>query len=139
MDERGSPKHRVVIVGGGFGGLPPTRLLGKKRLLGKNAVEVTLIDRRNHHLFQPLLYQVATGMLAPRPDRPGAASRRAPEARTSGSSWPRSPGSTSTGGSFTPPSPGYAAIEIPYDSLIVAAGVTQSYFGHDEFALYAPA
>ena len=52
-------KHRVVVVGGGFGGLPAIRLLGGK------PVDVTLIDRRNHHLFQPLLYQVATGMLAP--------------------------------------------------------------------------
>ena len=52
-------RHRVVVVGGGFGGLPATRLLGGK------PVDVTLIDRRNHHLFQPLLYQVATGMLPP--------------------------------------------------------------------------
>ena len=49
----------MVIVGGGFGGLPAARLLGGK------PVEVTLVDRRNHHLFQPLLYQMATGMLAP--------------------------------------------------------------------------
>ena len=52
-------RHRVVIVGGGFGGLPATRLLAGK------PVDVTLVDRRNHHLFQPLLYQTATGMLAP--------------------------------------------------------------------------
>src|ERR1700693_3432515 len=52
-------RHRVVIVGGGFGGLPATRLLG-----GED-VDVTLIDRRNHHLFQPLLYQTATGLLSP--------------------------------------------------------------------------
>src|ERR1700722_16298573 len=52
-------RHRVVIVGGGFGGLPATRLLGGK------PVQVTLIDRRNHHLFQPLLYQTATGLLSP--------------------------------------------------------------------------
>ncbi len=52
-------KHRVVIVGGGFGGLYATRQL-------KHAdVDVTLIDRRNFHLFQPLLYQVATGALSP--------------------------------------------------------------------------
>ena len=52
-------KHRVVIVGGGFGGLYTAQALRKA------AVEVTLIDRRNFHLFQPLLYQVATGGLSP--------------------------------------------------------------------------
>ena len=51
--------HRVVVVGGGFGGLPATRFWRAPN------VEVTLIDRRNHHLFQPLLYQVATGILSP--------------------------------------------------------------------------
>src|SRR5215510_7948869 len=52
-------KPRVVIIGGGFGGLRAARLLGNQ------AVEVTLIDRKNHHTFQPLLYQVATAMLSP--------------------------------------------------------------------------
>ena len=51
--------HRVVIVGGGFGGLYAARLLGKA------PVAVSLVDRRNFHLFQPLLYQVATGALSP--------------------------------------------------------------------------
>jgi NADH dehydrogenase len=59
MSEPPAGRHRVVIVGGGFGGLPPTRLLSRK------PVDVTLIDRRNHHLFQPLLYQVATGLIPP--------------------------------------------------------------------------
>ena len=53
------PRHRVVVVGGGFGGLPATRLLAR------GDFDITLIDRRNHHLFQPLLYQVATGILSP--------------------------------------------------------------------------
>src|SRR5213082_2344637 len=52
-------KHRVVILGGGFGGLAAAQKLGKA------PVEVTLVDRRNFHLFQPLLYQVATGGLSP--------------------------------------------------------------------------
>ncbi len=51
------PPHRVVIVGGGFGGLYAAKALKRAR------VEVTLVDRANHHLFQPLLYQVATGIL----------------------------------------------------------------------------
>ena len=58
-DQRPTRTHRVVVVGGGFGGLPATRFLARSN------VEVTLIDRRNHHLFQPLLYQVATGILSP--------------------------------------------------------------------------
>src|SRR5690242_20858592 len=53
-----APRHRIAVAGGGFGGLPACRFLGKM------PVDVTLIDRRNHHLFQPLLYQVATGILA---------------------------------------------------------------------------
>src|SRR6185295_9475894 len=53
-----SPRHRVVIIGGGFGGL-----YAAKAFRGKD-VDVTLVDRRNHHLFQPLLYQVATGSLS---------------------------------------------------------------------------
>ena len=52
--------HRVVIVGGGFGGLYAARQLG-----GRRGVEITVVDRRNFHLFQPLLYQVATGGLSP--------------------------------------------------------------------------
>src|ERR1700742_4535755 len=54
----GKPTHRVVIIGAGFGGLFATRALRK------SPVAVTLIDRTNHHLFQPLLYQVATGILS---------------------------------------------------------------------------
>jgi NADH dehydrogenase len=54
-----SGTHRVVIVGGGFGGLYAAKSLGRA------PVSVTLIDRRNFHLFQPLLYQVATGALSP--------------------------------------------------------------------------
>src|SRR5271168_1891346 len=61
MGARDGDRHRVVIIGGGFGGLPAARLLGSK---GKSC-DVLLVDRRNHHLFQPLLYQVATGMLSP--------------------------------------------------------------------------
>src|SRR5207245_10215875 len=58
-DERTSNTPRVVIVGGGFGGLAAAKALGKA------PVEVILIDRTNHHVFQPLLYQVATSVLAP--------------------------------------------------------------------------
>lgn len=54
----GTTRHRVVIIGAGFGGLFATRALRRA------PVEVTVVDRRNHHLFQPLLYQVATGVLS---------------------------------------------------------------------------
>src|SRR3954468_9967884 len=57
-DQRASDPHRVVVVGGGFGGLFAARALRRA------PVEITLVDRVNHHLFQPLLYQVATGILS---------------------------------------------------------------------------
>ncbi len=124
-------RHRVVVVGGGFGGLPATRLLARSE------IDITLIDRRNHHLFQPLLYQVATGILSP-----GAISpvlrhilrkRQNVNVVLSGV----------TGFDLdrrivhTTSLPGEVA-EYAYDSLIVAAGAGQSYFGHDEFAMIAP-
>jgi NADH:ubiquinone reductase (H+-translocating) len=125
--------HHVVVVGGGLGGLPAARFLGHVE-----GVDVTLVDRRNHHLFQPLLYQVATGMLSPGEIAPPLRHvlRRLPsvsvellevdgfdlEGRVVHAARP----------------PGGARVELPYDTLIVAAGAGQSYFGHDEFALYAP-
>ncbi len=124
-------RHRVVIVGGGFGGLPAARLLGRK------PVEVTLIDRRNHHLFQPLLYQVATGLLPAgqiaAPIRHVVRRQknvRVELAEVTGFDLDRRVVHTSLLGA--------EHREVPYDSLIVAAGVGQSYFGHSEFALYAP-
>ena len=124
-------RHRVVIVGGGFGGLPATRFLARKR------VDVTLIDRRNHHLFQPLLYQVATGLLPPGQIAPPIRhvvrkhkNVRVELAEVTGFDLERRVVHASVLGLKT--------LEVPYDSLIVAAGVNQSYFGHDEFSLYAP-
>ena len=126
-----SQPHRVVVVGGGFGGLPATRLLSGSHL------DITLIDQRNHHLFQPLLYQVATGILSP-----GAISpvlrhifRRRKNVNVVLSKV--------TGFDLEQRVVHTAALpgevnEYAYDSLIVAAGAGQSYFGHDEFALIAP-
>jgi NADH:ubiquinone reductase (H+-translocating) len=128
----GSARHRVVVVGGGFGGLPAIRLLGHE------PVDVTLVDRRNHHLFQPLLYQVATGMLSPGQIAPPIRHvvRRLRNvkvvlAEVTGFDLEARIVNASTPGDLH-------ELELPYDSLIVAAGVTQSYFGHDEFARYAP-
>jgi NADH dehydrogenase len=126
----------VVIVGGGFGGLPATRFLGRKRM-SRKGIEVTLIDRRNHHLFQPLLYQVATALLPPGQIAPALRhvvrkhkNVRVELGEVTGFDLDRRVVRAST--------LGVEPHEIPYDSLIVCAGVQQSYFGHDEFALYAP-
>jgi len=124
-------RHRVVVVGGGFGGLPACRRLANRE------VDVTLIDRRNHHLFQPLLYQVATGILSPGQVAPPLRHilRRARNVRVVLSEVMgidlenRVVHSQQATGE---------TIDVAYDSLIVAAGAGQSYFGHDEFALFAP-
>jgi NADH dehydrogenase len=124
--------HRVVVVGGGFGGLPACRFLGRHP-----EVEVTLLDRRNHHLFQPLLYQVATGILSAGQIAPALRqvlgrhqNVRVELAEVTGFDLERRVVQAQT--PFHPP------MEVPYDSLIVAAGVNQSYFGHDELAFFAP-
>jgi NADH:ubiquinone reductase (H+-translocating) len=124
--------HRVVVVGGGFGGLPACRALGRHK-----TVDVTLIDRRNHHLFQPLLYQVATGILSEGqiavPLRQILRRRdnvRVQLAEVTGFDLDNR--LVHAKSVFQEP------VDVPYDSLIVAAGVVQSYFGHDELALYAP-
>jgi NADH dehydrogenase len=118
--------HRVVIVGGGFGGLYTAQALGKARL------QVTLIDRRNFHLFQPLLYQVATGALSPAniasPLR-GVLRRqkntRVLMAEVTGFDLDRRLVLLEGGAE-------------PYDSLVVAAGARHHYFGHPEWEQYAP-
>ena len=121
-------RHRAVIVGGGFAGLYAARKLGRDA-----AVEVTLIDRRNYHLFQPLLYQVATGALSPgdiaQPLR--AILRRSANTRVIlGEAVGLDPVarrvSLSDGGT------------VDYDTLLVATGARHAYFGHDEWADLAP-
>ena len=123
-------RDQVVIVGGGFGGLAAAKALQRA------PVDVTVVDRQGHHLFQPLLYQVATGVLSQGNVAPPLRAvlrhqrnadvvlaevggidleRRVVECSLLDRTW-----------------------ELPYDSLIVAAGSAQSYFGRDEFALHAP-
>jgi NADH:ubiquinone reductase (H+-translocating) len=123
-------RHRVVIVGGGFGGLAAAKSLRRV------PADVTLVDRQAYHLFQPLLYQVATGVLSQGNVAPPLRDilrrqanvevvlaevggidleRRTVSCRLLDRSW-----------------------ELAYDSLIVAAGSAQSYFGRDEFATHAP-
>jgi len=119
--------HRVVIVGAGFGGLETAH-----RLAGA-PVEITLIDRRNHHLFQPLLYQVATASLA-----------------TSEIAWPiryllRGRQEVTTlfaTVSGVDPAGKRVLLEdggaLPYDTLVLATGARHAYFGHDEWEPFAP-
>jgi NADH dehydrogenase len=142
---------RVVIVGGGFGGLSAAAAVARL------PVSVTLIDRKNYHTFQPLLYQVATAGLSPgevaAPIRGVLRNYKnvaVVMAEVSGFDLERrrvrlSGGSDGSG--MNPPSrssPGgdkgraTTNLEIGYDYLIVAAGATHSYFGHDEWAAAAP-
>ncbi|MCR6673307.1 NAD(P)/FAD-dependent oxidoreductase [Devosia ginsengisoli] len=120
-------RHRVVIVGSGFGGLAAAQALDGA------AVDVTLIDRRNHHLFQPLLYQVATASLS-----------------TSEIAWPirhilRKRGEVMTLlATVTGVDTANKAVvledgtRVPYDSLILATGARHAYFGHDDWEKFAP-
>jgi NADH dehydrogenase len=117
---------RVVIIGGGFGGLSAARAF-------KGApVEVLLIDRRNHHVFQPLLYQVATAALSPgdiaAPIR--WILRYQPNVRV----WMGEVVSVDPVNRVVHLEDG----EVPYDYLIVASGATHAYFGHDEWRHHAP-
>ena len=130
VTEEGAGEHRVVVIGSGFGGL-----FGAKALR-RSAVDVTMIAKTTHHLFQPLLYQVATGILSE--------GEIAPPTREILS---RQKNAQVLLGEVT-------EIDLerrlvvsqvlgretvtPYDSLLVAAGATQSYFGNDHFAEFAP-
>ena len=127
----GAPIPRVVIVGGGFGGLAAAKALKH------TPAQITVIDRTNHHLFQPLLYQVATSELTP--GQIGSPIRNILRKQSNttvilgevtgvdkdekcifGDAFDRS------------------RVPVPYDYLVLATGVTHSYFGHDEFARNAP-
>src|SRR5438477_5210350 len=124
MDSKPSP--HVVVIGAGFGGLLATRTLARY------PVRVTVIDRKNHHTFQPLLYQVATAGLSPgeiaAPIRSILRSHKNVEvlmAEVTGFDLERR-------FVHTP------ELEIPYDYLIVAAGARHSYFGHENWEVLAP-
>jgi NADH:ubiquinone reductase (H+-translocating) len=120
-------KHRVVIIGGGFGGLSAAQ-----KLAGAD-VEITIIDRRNHHLFQPLLYQVATTALSP-----------------SEIAWPiryllrHRREVTTLLANVVGIDKAAQTVEledgarVPYDSLIIATGAQHGYFGHDDWEPHAP-
>jgi len=124
---RDAGRHHVVIVGGGFGGLEAAA-----QLAGAPVV-ITLVDRRNHHIFQPLLYQVATASLA-----------------TSDIAWPirhilrRRREIATVLGTVNGVDPGRRRVhldqcgEVAYDTLVLATGARHAYFGHDEWEPFAP-
>ena len=128
-----SARHRVVIIGSGFGGLFAAKSLGR----APDAIEVTLISRTNHHLFQPLLYQVATGILSAGEIAP--ATRDVLKRKENVSvELGEVTGFDLEARHVVAVQPGGRKVMLSYDSLIVAAGVGQSYFGHDQFAQWAP-
>ncbi len=119
-------RHRVVIIGGGFGGLKAAQALKRA------AVDITLIDRRNFHLFQPLLYQVATGGLSPaniaaplRDVLHGQRNARVLMVDATGVDAARRVVLLADG-------------ELPYDTLILATGARHHYFGKEHYAALAP-
>jgi NADH:ubiquinone reductase (H+-translocating) len=125
--------HRVVVVGGGFGGLQAATHLARA------PVELTLIDRRNFHLFQPLTYQVATGALSPAevcyPLRAIFKRRRNVRVmlgEVHGFDVESREVQVESGAGDA------GQVSVPYDTLIVAGGSSYSYFGHDEWREVAP-
>jgi NADH dehydrogenase len=120
-------KHRVVILGGGFGGLHAAQALKRA------PVDVTVVDRRNYHLFQPLLYQVATGSLSP--------GEIAAPIRSVLSGQKNAQVLLGEAVDFDPSAKFITFKDgggVKYDSLIVATGSQGSYFGHDEWRTWAP-
>jgi NADH dehydrogenase len=122
---------RVVILGGGFGGIAAARALRR------SGAEVLLIDRRNHHIFQPLLYQVATAVLSP--SEVAAPIRQLAQQQSNLSVLMAEVTDVDlTGQQVRVSPPGLPDKTVDFDYLIVATGVRPSYFGHDEFAAHAP-
>jgi len=130
--EGGAPRrHRVVVVGGGFGGFFATKALAM------GAVDVTLVDRHNYHLFQPLLYQVSTGILSEGQIAP-ALREVTRNTRNCKVELAEVTGFDLDKRTVFARDPIGERMEIPYDSLIVAAGGRTSYFGNDQFERFAP-
>ncbi|HEY2300096.1 MAG TPA: NAD(P)/FAD-dependent oxidoreductase [Jatrophihabitans sp.] len=130
MNLHSNGRHRVVVIGSGFGGL----MAAKK--LRRADVDVTLISRTTHHLFQPLLYQVATGILSEGEIAPTTREilHRHHNTRVVLGDVEDIDLTAQTVTSYV----GAQPTVTPYDSLIVAAGARTSYFGHDNFETYAP-
>jgi NADH dehydrogenase len=127
----GGHRHRVVVVGGGFGGLNVTRAL-----TGAD-VDVTVVDRTNHHLFQPLLYQVAAGILPPGLIAPALRSIIKKQGNAT-ALLAEVMAIDLADREVCAEAPDGRPLKVPYDTLVVAGGATHSYFGRDEFAEFAP-
>src|SRR5215216_6455285 len=126
----GSGRHRVVVVGSGFGALWATEALAKA------PVDITMISMTSHHLFQPLLYQVATGVLSEGEVAP--ATREILKKQANATVLLGRVTDIDLGArTVTSVSPLGTTI-ARYDTLIVAAGAGQSYFGNDHFSEFAP-
>lgn len=125
-------RHRVVIIGGGFGGINAAQALAKAD------VDITIVDRTNHHLFQPLLYQVAAGMMpegliAPAIRRVMSGQRNCQVALADVQDIDLE------NKVIIAKEPDTRELRLPFDTLILAAGATHSYFGNEEkFAQFAP-
>ncbi|RJS45461.1 NAD(P)/FAD-dependent oxidoreductase [Nocardioides cavernaquae] len=123
-------RHQVVVIGSGFGGLFATK--GLKR----SDVDVTMVAKTTHHLFQPLLYQVATGILAPGEIAP--ATRDVLSSQKNARVILGEVSEIDLANKTVTSNIQRRQTVTPYDSLIVAAGAGQSYFGNDHFAEFAP-
>src|SRR5213082_1488972 len=123
-DDKNRPK--IVVIGAGFGGLEAARKLAKL------PVQITIIDKKNHHTFQPLLYQVATAGISPgeiaAPIRWILRSRKNVEVIMD----------EVVGFDLTRKIVQLPDLEVAFDYLVVAAGAQHSYFGHDEWEPLAP-
>ena len=131
MECRFSSRPRIVIIGGGFAGIAAARALRDA------SADVLILDRRNHHIFQPLLYQVATSILAPAdiavPIRQLEAKQRNLRVALA-----EVVGINLGERTVEASAPGVEPRKIAFDYLVVAAGMRTSYFGHDEFSRDAP-
>jgi NADH:ubiquinone reductase (H+-translocating) len=123
-------RHRVVVIGSGFGGLAATKALKRA------PVDVTMIARTQHHLFQPLLYQVATGVLSE--GEIATATRRVLRKQRNAEVLLGDVVEINLAERYVVAELLGQRYQTTYDSLIVAAGASQSYFGNDEFAEFAP-
>jgi NADH dehydrogenase len=120
-------RPRIVIVGGGFGGLAAAKTLKRAE------ADITLVDRRNHHLFQPLLYQVATAALSPA--QIAQPIRAILRAQTNTSVILDEVTGIDRAAKTVTLASGSA---LPFDTLILATGASHAYFGHDDWAPFAP-
>jgi NADH:quinone reductase (non-electrogenic) len=119
-------RPRIVVIGAGFGGLQAAKALARA------PVDVSIIDRQNHHCFQPLLYQVATAALSPADV--AWPIRHILRAQPNATVLMENVSSVDTAQKRLHTNFG----EVPYDYLVIATGATHAYFGHDEWSAYAP-